>query len=429
MYSLYLALNFIYHNYDSFNTLFISNADCLYESSLLKDFVNCKYENAIGVDIGKYYEDSMKVMVSNNRIIDISKNILPENSYGVSVDLFKYSYGTYKKLYGFIREFIENDKNKWMNEVFSVLFKHIKVIPVDINNKKWMEVDNFDDLLTANRIFTRFDIKQKKVFICDLDGTLYIGSNPISSAIEFIIKNQNIFDFYYVTNNTSMLPKDYVEKLNRFGIKTNVENIITPLYSLINTIRDGKYKSVYLVANSKVSTFLKSELKNVDFNFDLDNNEAVLLTYDTEINYDKLKKVTTLLNKKSNIEYYATHMDIGCPSENGNLPDAGSFIELLNLTTHKKPSVVFGKPNKSLIEFIINKYELEKIAIVGDRIYTDGQLAKNAQCDFICVLSGETTPQELAETDTNFLILKDLGELNSFISKILNFSENGQARL
>jgi HAD superfamily hydrolase (TIGR01450 family) len=416
MYSLYLALNFIYHSYDSFGTLFISNADCLYESNLLKDFVNCKHENAIGVDIGKYFEDSMKIVVRNDRIIDISKNILPENSYSVCVDLFKYSHDTAKKLYKLVKDFIEvkKDLNQWMNEVFPTLFKSAEVIPFDINNKKWFEIDTVDDWLYANKLFTKFDLKQKKAFICDLDGTLYIGSNPISSAIEFIIKNQNIFDFYYVTNNTSMVPKDYFEKLNKFGIKTNIENIITPLYSLINEIKEKSFKSVYLVANIKVCDFLKSELENVSFDFDLEKNEALILTYDTEINYNKLRNIAVLLNKKLDIKYYATHMDMVCPSENGNIPDVGSFIELINLTTHKKPSVIFGKPNKNLIEPLVNRYGAEKVVVVGDRIYTDGQLAKNAQCDFICVLSGETTPVELSKMNSDFLVLRDLGELTLY---------------
>ncbi|MDR2396182.1 MAG: HAD hydrolase-like protein [Endomicrobium sp.] len=415
MYSLYLALNFILDKYNfNFDILFISNGDCLYESDLMNDFVNCKYNNAIGVDVGKYFEDSMKVVVKNNRIIDISKNILPESSYGVSIDLYKYSNSAVKKLYEIVKGFVEinKDLNQWTEKGISILLKSIEGLPFNISNRKWAEIDSIDDYLYANKVFTKFDIKQKQAFLCDLDGTLFIGNSPINNAIKFVIENQNNFDFYYITNNTSKTPKDYVEKLNKFEIKANIKNIITPLYSLINKIKEKKFKSVYLVANKKVYDFLKSELENINLDFDLGNNEAVILTYDTEINYNKLKKIAALLNKKTQVEYYATHMDIVCPSEDGNVPDIGSFIELINLTSHKKPSIVFGKPNKSLIEHIVNRYGVEKVVVVGDRIYTDGQLAKKAQCDFICVLSGETTLIELSKMTSDFLVLKDLGELS-----------------
>ena len=34
-----------------------------------------------------------------------------------------------------------------------------------------------------------FDIKKKKAFVCDLDGTLFMGPNPIAPAVDFVIRN------------------------------------------------------------------------------------------------------------------------------------------------------------------------------------------------------------------------------------------------
>ena len=128
-------------------------------------------------------------------------------------------------------------------------------------------------------------------------------------------------------------------------------------------------------------------LNSVDFSFDKDKNQAIVLSYDTDITYEKLKNICILLNSRDDIEYLATHEDVFCPTEEGNIPDIGSFIGLIKNTVSKSPTKVFGKPSKNLIESIIRKYGEENIAIVGDRIYTDKKLADNSNIDFIAVLS------------------------------------------
>ena len=62
------------------------------------------------------------------------------------------------------------------------MFKTEKVYPFDIKHKKWVEVDNNDDLLLADKLFSTFDIATKKALICDMDGTLYLDQTPIDSA-------------------------------------------------------------------------------------------------------------------------------------------------------------------------------------------------------------------------------------------------------
>ena len=37
-----------------------------------------------------------------------------------------------------------------------------------------------------------FELHKKKAFVCDLDGTLFMGPNPIAPAVKFVIDNTNI---------------------------------------------------------------------------------------------------------------------------------------------------------------------------------------------------------------------------------------------
>lgn len=89
-----------------------------------------------------------------------------------------------------------------------------------------------------------FDLQEKRAFVCDLDGTLFVGDRPIRSAVDYVISNTNSgrFRFYYLTNNTSKRPQDYMCKLLKAGIPVGPEQVLTPLVTLEDYIRSKKYK-------------------------------------------------------------------------------------------------------------------------------------------------------------------------------------------
>lgn len=416
MYSLYLALKDLEKMNDfDLETCFINNADCLYDRQLMIDFSKSDVKNAIATQKGVYIEESMKVVEGeDSSLINIGKKIPPKDSVGVSVDLYKFSKEAITKLYKIIKDFIEikKDLKQWTEVAFPYLFAEENVYPVDIKNKKWVEVDNNDDLLVADKLFSNFDLNKKKAIICDMDGTLYVGNNPISEAINFIKTHSDSIDFYYLTNNTSKTPTMYVDKLKKMGISTTIDKIATPLYALINKINNENWKSIYLVANKSVECFLKEKLPNVKFDYNLKENQAVCLTYDTEITYEKLKNMAIILNQKD-IPFIATHTDVFCPHECGPIPDIGSILELIKKTNGKEPDYVLGKPSVELIKYHLEKYGCDKIAIVGDRLYTDKKLADNANCDFICVLSGETTRLDVAKYEGRYpsIVVSNLGNV------------------
>lgn len=418
MYSLYLGLNEINKlGLENINYLFINNADCLYDEQLMSEFVNSEYESAIAVEIGTYIEESMKVVQNQDGSLNnIAKTILEKDSVGVSVDLYKYSQLAVKRLFEIVKDYIEvkKDLKQWTEVAFPELFKTEKVYPFDIKHKKWVEVDNNDDLLLADKLFSNFDISKKKLLICDMDGTLYIGDQPIQNAIDFVNSNQNL-KYKFLTNNTSKVPSQYYTKLREIGIShIQEDDILTPLYPLINYIKSKNIRSIYLVATNLVKMFLMIQLPETSFEYDTENNQAVILTYDTEIDYEKLKNICILLNNNREVEYLATHSDIFCPSEQGAIPDIGSYIELVKTVTKKSPDVIFGKPNIELVKELLSEYSKDEIAVVGDRLYTDKKLADNIGCDFICVLSGETTRLDVQNYTGTYpdIVLRDLGYLN-----------------
>ena len=95
-----------------------------------------------------------------------------------------------------------------------------------------------------------------------------------------------------------------------------------------------------------------------------------------------------------------THPDTNCPSQRGSLPDAGSFIALIEKSTGRLPDVICGKPNAVMAQAVEEKFELEsrQIAMVGDRLTTDMAFAINNGFASILVLTGETDRKLLNES-------------------------------
>ena len=191
-----------------------------------------------------------------------------------------------------------------------------------------------------------------------------------------------------------------------------LNQILTPLITLEAYIREKGYRSVYLIASERVRAHMAGRLADagVSLEYDPEANELIALTYDKELTYDKLAKATGLWNMRNcppspmcpvrtqnqaPVDFVATHPDNCCPSERGPIPDIGGMMKFLEITNGMKPSHVFGKPSPTLLAPVLAKFKPEEIAVVGDRLYTDKAIADNAGVDFVCVLSGETTPEDL----------------------------------
>lgn len=258
------------------------------------------------------------------------------------------------------------------------------------------------------------NVNDKHCFVVDLDGTVYVGKRPVSGTVAFIKALSGQKQFYFVSNNTSKTPDDYVTRLRALGIPTDSTHVLTPLEPLITYLQENALTKVCLLANARVTAHLQAAYPELEPTRGCSGSEAVIVTYDTDLTYDKLKNAALILQREPDVPFIATHRDLVCPTEEGAVPDSGCILAVLELTTGRTPTVVFGKPNPRLVARIIERYDPSRIAVVGDRLYTDKRLADAIGCAFICVLSGETTRaqvERLAEDERPALIVEDLGAL------------------
>jgi ribonucleotide monophosphatase NagD (HAD superfamily) len=89
-------------------------------------------------------------------------------------------------------------------------------------------------------------------------------------------------------------------------------------------------------------------------------------------------------------------------------------MALFEVTTGVMPTHICGKPNPGMIENKIDELQLkpEKCAMIGDRLYTDIEMAKRANVKGILVLSGEANRQDIERSPQNpDLVVNSVDEL------------------
>lgn len=263
-------------------------------------------------------------------------------------------------------------------------------------------------------------LESKKLFIFDMDGTIYLGGIPFDFAISFI-KNlrKSGKQVLFFTNNASHTTPFYLEKLTRLGFEPSLDEIMTAgdvTYEFLKRHREGR--SVYMVATDELTNEYKAKGLNVlNGSDDIPNADVVVTSFDTSLTYEKLNIACRLI--RGGAEYISTHPDFNCPTENGFIPDSGAIAALVTASTGVTPTY-FGKPYRETIEMIAEytKYSTDEMCIFGDRLYTDIALGKSFGVTSCLVLSGETKQSDVdaaLDADKPDLVFGSLDDVNKIM--------------
>ena len=262
----------------------------------------------------------------------------------------------------------------------------------------------------------KFDtLKEKEIFLFDMDGTIYVENQLIDGALELLntLKDNNK-KYIFLTNNSSKNVTTYLEKLRVLNITASVENMFTSSQATALYLKDSfKNPRVYCVGTNDFRQELKEygiEVVNedhIDYNVD-----CVVVGFDTELNYKKITVACELIS--SGKPFIATNMDLVCPVKGGKfIPDCGAICNMIKEAVGVEPKYI-GKPNKDMVEIISTKFNIskDKMVVIGDRLYTDIAIGVNADIDSICVLTGETKVSdiEISEIKPTFVMesVKDI---------------------
>ena len=261
------------------------------------------------------------------------------------------------------------------------------------------------------------DLKSIQLYMLDMDGTIYNEDTLIPGASEFLnLLRKQGKDYVFMTNNSSKSKTSYVEKLNRLGINATERNICSSVNATVMYLNEHKPGAkIYLIGTESLKHELQEEgfiIAPVDYRGkDVD---FVLLGFDTELNYEKVRGASYYVSR--GYAYIGTNCDLKCPVlDNKFIPDCGAIAKMIELATDRMPQFL-GKPERTMVDAVCNEWNMpvEKIACVGDRLYTDIAVGINAGATSICVLTGEATMEEIKTSeyrpDYCFDSIKDLYE-------------------
>ena len=256
------------------------------------------------------------------------------------------------------------------------------------------------------------DFKNKKLFLLDMDGTLYLGDKLFDSTKRFLKMIRDVGGKYiFLTNNSSRGADAYVERLARLGIASTKEDFLTSTDATILYIKNKFPGRKFYCMGTK--SFVKQiSDSGIPITSEPDGDVfGLLISNDSELSFKKLEDASRLLLR--GVEYIATNPDWVCPTEFGCVPDCGSFAEMLSHVNGRMPYFI-GKPEPAMIEIAMEKfgYSKEETLMVGDRVYTDILSGVRAGVDTVLVLSGEGVVADIDKYKVSpTYVLRDVGEL------------------
>ena len=253
----------------------------------------------------------------------------------------------------------------------------------------------------------------------DMDGTIYMGMTLFDYTRPFLQRLRELgITYSFLTNNPSTSIADYLHKLEGMGITATEEEMYTTALATIDYIRSHypEARRLYLLGTpSMIGEFERAGFEATTDSAD-DRPDVVVVAFDKTLEYSRLCRAAWWVQQ--GLPYIATNPDRVCPTDQPTvLVDCGSICKCIEHATGRQPDIVLGKPDPNMLTGVQSRYGVrpDEVAMVGDRIYTDIEMAHNAGAFGVLVLSGETTLQIADEAPRQPDLIADsievLGEL------------------
>jgi NagD protein len=262
-------------------------------------------------------------------------------------------------------------------------------------------------------------LRQIRHVALDMDGTIYLNQTVFDTTAPFLaLLKQLDIGHTFLTNNPSKSIAEYTAHLNRMGIQATPGQLYTSTQATIDYLKENfpGVRRLFVLGTSG----LCDELKNAGFELTPDDPhappDAVLVGFDKTLTYNRLCRAAWWI--KQGLPFFATNPDLVCPTDEPTvLVDCGSITAALEKATGRAPQAVLGKPDPAMLRGILQRHSIapQNLAMVGDRLYTDMEMARRAGAIGVLVLTGEATAAEaekhIPKPDLIVPTLKEFGEI------------------
>jgi phosphoglycolate/pyridoxal phosphate phosphatase family enzyme len=236
-------------------------------------------------------------------------------------------------------------------------------------------------------------------YVLDLDGTVYLGDALLPGAKRAIEALRAAGSrVVFLSNKPLQTRADYAAKLTRLGVPTSPDEVINSSWVLTRWLGQEAPGAMLFVLGEPP---LLAELRAAGFRLSerAEEIQFVVASFDRTFDYRKLQIAFDAV--RAGARFIATNADRYCPTPTGGLPDAAAVIGAIEGCTGRPVEVIVGKPSPITARAILDRLQLPaaECIIVGDRLETDVRMGQEAGMATAVVLTGVTTPEQLAASD------------------------------
>ena len=247
------------------------------------------------------------------------------------------------------------------------------------------------DVFEPNK-YTMEYLRQKKGFICDMDGVIYHGNMLLPGVTEFVefLKRENK-NFLFLTNSSERAPRELQQKLERLGLDVDESHFYTSALATASFLRSQcPGGSAYVIGEPG----LVGALYDAGFTMNEVNPDYVVLGETHAYSYEKIERAVALV--RAGAKLIGTNPDLTGPIEGGIAPACKALMAPIEIATGRSAYFV-GKPNPLMMRHGLRRLgaQSEETAIIGDRMDTDTIAGMESGIDTVLVLSGVTTEHEM----------------------------------
>lgn len=249
--------------------------------------------------------------------------------------------------------------------------------------------------------------------VCDLDGVIYRGADPIVGAVDAIgrLKDRGI-KIVFCTNNSGSTTEQYLTKLTGMGMDVSEDEILTSATVTADVLKERGFsgKTAIVVGGEGLREALGNVCISVKDDPAVSVSDLVVVGFDPTFTYDAMRRAAIAVARGAT--FIATNDDASFPAEEELWPGAGAILASIETASGTRAEVM-GKPHAAMMEAAAKRLVgCRQIAVVGDRPDTDLAGGRSRGWTTILALSGIMDARKAARLeDEPDLIVGSIAEL------------------
>ena len=244
------------------------------------------------------------------------------------------------------------------------------------------------------------------LWLIDLDGVLWLAGRPIEGSADAVARLRRAGNrVLFLTNNSSVLVDETIEKMNEFGIEAGPDDLVTSAQAAASLIEPGSRALVCGGPGVEEAIRVRGAEPVRERPAD-----AVIVGWHRDFDFERLK--TAFHAVEDGARLIGTNDDPTYPTPEGLVPGGGAILAAVATATGKTPTVA-GKPHRAMASLVAERVggQVSEGVMVGDRPSTDGLMAKRLGLTFALVLSGVTGEEDLPVDPSPQAVAPDLDSL------------------